>query len=88
MPESDQTMNTDIKQTFRRLWEAACMDAPLRPSVRVHNGYFVLTITGNEAQWETLTKAAGAPDNAERQRRARPSPSPSPTPTASPTAGI
>lgn len=66
MPESDQTMNTDIKQTFRRLWEAACMDAPLRPSVRVHNGYFVLTITGNEAQWETLTKAAGAPDNAER----------------------
>lgn len=59
-------MNTDIKQTFRRLWEAACMDAPLRPSVQVQDGHFVLTITGNETQWEELTRAAGAPHYAER----------------------
>lgn len=56
----------DIKQTFRRLWEAACMDMPTRPSVTVTEEHFQLTITGNEAKWSELTTAAGVPATAQR----------------------
>lgn len=57
----------DIKQAFRRLWEAACIDKPSRPSVTVtEQGAFQLRITGNKANWDMLTEAAGVPKDAIR----------------------
>jgi ATP-dependent DNA helicase DinG len=58
---------SDLKQTMRRLWEAACRDASLRPSCQVADGYFVFTITGNRVQWETLCATAGVPPHADQQ---------------------
>ena len=52
--------DTDLKQTFRRLWEAACQDKSRRPSVTVtEHGAFQLRITG-KANWH-LAEAAGVP---------------------------
>lgn len=58
---------SSLSQTMMRLWESACLDAPLRPSCQVEGGRFVLRITGNVSQWPALIKAAGVPFHAERQ---------------------
>lgn len=58
-------MTQDLQMTFRRLWEAACMDKPQRPSVTVtEQGAFQLRITGR-ANWH-LTEVAGVPEYAIR----------------------
>ncbi len=49
-----------------RLFESACIDKPLRPSVVVKDGYFCMTITGNRDQWKSLTAAACVPSDAEQ----------------------
>ncbi len=46
------------------LWESACTDVPQRPSARVIDGEFVMTINGNRGNWATLVAAAGVPSTA------------------------
>lgn len=57
-------MSTQYKQLMIEMWQAACMDRPLRPSARVEDGNFVLTVTGNREKWVELLAAAGVPDTA------------------------
>ena len=43
------------------LWQSACQDTPKRPSARVEDGHFVLTINGNRDNWAAIVQAAGVP---------------------------
>ena len=61
---------SSLQQTMMRLWESACLDAPLRPSCQVIDGQFVLRIAGNVAQWPALLEAAGVPSYAKRESSA------------------
>ena len=63
MPELDIEA---IRPSLRRWWEAACQDKPTRPSCRLEDGYFVLTIS-NRDNWDVLLKANGVPDYALRE---------------------
>lgn len=56
----------DYKTLMVALWQSACQDAPARPSARVVDGHFVLTINGNRGAWGDIVRAAGAPDSAEQ----------------------
>ncbi len=49
---------------IRELWASACQNAPKRPSCQIIDGSFVLTITGNRANWNELTKLSGVPSTA------------------------
>jgi len=60
-------MNDSLTSKMFRLFESACIDKPLRPSVVVKHGYFIMTITGNRDQWATLTAAACVPSHAEQK---------------------
>jgi ATP-dependent DNA helicase DinG len=44
--------------------QSACQDTPKRPSARVEDGHFVLTVNGNRGNWAAITQAAGVPANA------------------------
>lgn len=55
---------TNLRTTLTRLTEAACQDAPQRPSVTVGGGAFRLTIKGNRSQWVAMCDAAGVPQYA------------------------
>jgi len=57
---------SELTSKMLRLWESACCDKPIRPSVVVKDGYFVMTITGNRDQWESLCAAACVPSHAEQ----------------------
>ena len=46
------------------LWQSACQDTPKRPSARVEDGHFVLTINGNRDNWAAIVQAAGVPAEA------------------------
>ncbi len=54
-----------LRQTMRRLWEAACRDESVRPSVRIRDGYFEMEVAGPATHVADLCRAAGAPGNAE-----------------------
>ena len=56
--------NDVIRRLLRRMWESACKDAPERPSCRVVDGAFVLTITGNSENWANLLQLNGVPSYA------------------------
>lgn len=58
---------SDLTKTLIQLWQAACIDKPLRDSCRVENGDFVLTVTGNQDNWQTLVKASGVPSTATQE---------------------
>lgn len=60
-------MNTQYKQLMIEMWQAACMDRPLRPSARVEDGHFVMTVTGNREKWVELLAAAGVPSTASEE---------------------
>lgn len=55
---------SDYTNMMLSLWQSACQDTPSRPSARVEDGRFVLTINGNRANWTTICAAAGVPDHA------------------------
>lgn len=58
-------MSNDLHRIlFRRLWESACKDAPERPSCRIIDGHFVMTITGNRDNWTKLCDLNGVPPHA------------------------
>lgn len=57
-------MDKQYRRLMIEIWQAACMDKPLRPSARVENGHFVMTITGNREEWVKLLVAAGVPPTA------------------------
>lgn len=57
--------NATLRGIIRRLWESACKDAPERPSCKVVNGNFMLTI-GNKQNWENLVHLNGVPGHAEQ----------------------
>jgi hypothetical protein len=52
----------DYKALMISLWQSACQDTPTRPSARVEDGHFVLTVTGNRGAWGDICRAAGVPD--------------------------
>ena len=54
----------DYTQLMIGLWQSACQDTPKRPSARVENGEFVLTINGNRDNWAAIVQAAGVPAEA------------------------
>ncbi len=54
-------MTNDFKQLMISLWQSACQDTPKRPSARVEDGCFVLTINGNRDNWAAIVQAAGVP---------------------------
>ena len=56
----------DYQTLMLSLWQSACQDAPNRPSARVVDGHFVLTVNGNRSHWTDICKAAGVPDGAEQ----------------------
>ena len=56
----------NLQSTFSRLWEAACIDKPSRPSVTVTDGHFQLVLNGHVERWQEMTEAAGVPSNAIR----------------------
>ena len=58
--------NEVIQRLLRRMWESACKDAPERPSCRIEDGAFVLTITGNRDNWANLVQLNGVPADAEQ----------------------
>lgn len=60
-------MNDSLTSKMLRLFESACIDKPLRPSVVVKDGCFNMTITGNRDQWTNLTAAACVPSHAEQK---------------------
>jgi Rad3-related DNA helicase len=57
---------TDYRSLMFRLWETACADKPQRPSCRVDNGFFVMTLKGNRDNWAAVVQAAGVPAEAEQ----------------------
>ena len=54
----------DFRTLMISLWQSACQDTPKRPSARVEDGHFVLTVNGNRGNWAAITQAAGVPANA------------------------
>jgi len=54
----------DFRALMIGLWQSACQDTPKRPSARVEDGHFVLTVNGNRGNWAAITQAAGVPANA------------------------
>lgn len=54
----------DYTTMMLSLWQSACQDTPSRPSARVEDGHFVLTVNGNRANWTAICQAAGVPDHA------------------------
>jgi ATP-dependent DNA helicase DinG len=54
----------DFTPLMISLWQSACQDTPKRPSARVENGEFVLTINGNRDNWAAIVQAAGVPAEA------------------------
>ena len=54
----------DYTSLMISLWQSACQDTPKRPSARVKDGHFVLTINGNRDNWAAITQAAGVPQSA------------------------
>lgn len=57
----------DLRTMMIELWQAACQDRPARPSCRVVDGRFVLTVNGNRSQWAEIVQAAGVPSHANQQ---------------------
>lgn len=57
-------MQQDYTSLMISLWQSACQDTPKRPSARVEDGHFVLTINGNRNNWAAITQAAGVPAHA------------------------
>ncbi len=57
-------MSTDYRTLMISLWQSACQDTPKRPSARVEDGCFVLTINGNRGDWAAICQAAGVPSTA------------------------
>lgn len=56
----------DYQTLMLNLWQSACQDTPARPSARVEDGCFVLTVNGNRPNWTAIVQAAGVPDGAEQ----------------------
>ncbi len=56
----------DYTKIMRQLWQDACQDKSNRPSVKVADGQFVLTITGNRDNWLSMCQAAGVPTDAQQ----------------------
>lgn len=54
----------DLRETFVKLFTDAARDQSKRPSVQVVDGFWVLTIKGNQENWEEKTKAACVPSTA------------------------
>jgi hypothetical protein len=54
----------DFRTLMISLWQSACQDTPKRPSARVEDGHFVLTVNGNRDNWAAITQAAGVPASA------------------------
>ncbi len=54
-------MASDYTSLMISLWQSACQDTPKRPSARVEDGHFVLTINGNRDNWAAIVQAAGVP---------------------------
>ena len=54
-------MQQDYTTLMISLWQSACQDTPKRPSARVEDGNFVLTINGNRDNWAAIVQAAGVP---------------------------
>ncbi len=59
-------MSDKLQALIYDIWESACQDAPIRPSGKVEDGRFVLTITGNRDNWANLVQRAGVPSGAEQ----------------------
>ena len=57
-------MTNDFRTLMFSLWQSACQDTPKRPSARVEDGHFVLTINGNRGNWAAIVQAAGVPQSA------------------------
>jgi|GEM_PF-480215 len=57
-------MASDYTSLMISLWQSACQDTPKRPSARVEDGHFVLTINGNRDNWAAIVQAAGVPAEA------------------------
>ena len=57
-------MASDYTTLMLSLWQSACQDTPKRPSARVEDGHFVLTINGNRDNWAAIVQAAGVPAHA------------------------
>ncbi len=57
-------MQQDYTSLMLNLWQSACQDTPKRPSARVEDGSFVLTINGNRDNWAAIVQAAGVPAEA------------------------
>ena len=57
-------MSNDYTALMISLWQSACQDAPKRPSARVEDGHFVLTVNGNRPNWTAILQAAGVPESA------------------------
>ncbi len=55
---------SDYTSLMLNLWQSACQDTPKRPSARVEDGCFVLTINGNRDNWAAIVQAAGVPAEA------------------------
>lgn len=55
-----------LRDTFVKLFQDAAIDKPSRPSVKIVNGEWVLTIKGNQSQWAEFTKAACIPSYAKQ----------------------
>lgn len=54
----------DFRALMIGLWQSACQDTPKRPSARVEDGHFVLTVNGNRGNWAAIVQAAGVPAEA------------------------
>lgn len=55
---------SDLRPIFAKLWSLACQDKLDRPSCRVEDGMFVMTITGNRERWVEMLGVAGVPSHA------------------------
>ncbi len=54
----------DLRETFVKLVTDAAQDKPSRPSVRIIDGQWTLTIKGNRDKWPEMKEAACVPENA------------------------
>lgn len=57
-------MTDKLQALIYDIWESACQDAPIRPSGKVENGQFVLTISSNRSNWADLVQRSGVPSHA------------------------
>lgn len=55
-----------LRETFVKLFTDAAKNSPSRPSVKIIDGYWTMTIKGNQPQWQEFTKAACVPPYAEQ----------------------